>query len=135
MVVSEEDRLELVEAVATIRDRHRLWAMQLDVEKQATMPLSEEGAYGDSGTTMAVQASRIRITIPLLHEEDLLKLITELRRIKRGIIVTEECVIKRSGGDRDGNLLEFGQNLDASCSLLWLTMNQRRPTWEEQPDE
>jgi hypothetical protein len=135
MVVSEEDRLELVEAVATIRDRHRLWAMQLDVEKQATMPLSEEGAYDDSGTTMAVQASRIRITIPLLHEEDLLKLITELRRIKRGIIVTEECVIKRSGGDRDGNLLEFGQNLDASCSLLWLTMNQRQPTWEEQPDE
>ncbi|MEE4136939.1 MAG: hypothetical protein V2I32_12735, partial [Desulforhopalus sp.] len=43
MVVSEEDRLELVEAVASIRARHQLWAMQLDVEKQATMPLSEEG--------------------------------------------------------------------------------------------
>ena len=135
MVVSDEDRLELVEAMASIRARHQLWAMQVDVDKQATMPLSEEGADDDSGSAMAVQVSRIRIAIPLLHEEDLLKLISELRSLKRGIIVTEQCVIKRSGGDRDGNLLEFGQNLDASCTLLWLTMNQLEPAGEEQPDE
>jgi hypothetical protein len=135
MVVGEEDRLELVEAVASIRARHRLWEMQLDLEKQATMPLSEEGENDHSGAAMAVQASRIRIAIPLLHEEDLFKLINELRSIKRGIIVTEECLIKRSSGDRDGNQLEFGQNLDASCTILWLTMNQRQPAGEEQPDE
>ena len=123
-VIGDEDRLELVESVGRIRARYSLYPMQLDIEQQATLPLGQAGGSGNPGESVVIRASRVVIGIPLLHEEDFVRLFDGLNTMKQGIIVTEECAIKRIGGDLDNRRPELRQNLNASCKLLWLTMSR-----------
>lgn len=128
-MVGEEDRLQLVETVGRIRDRHFLYPMQLDIEPRAELPLRQSGGLENPGEGISLRVSRIVLEIPLLHEEDLFRLLEGLSAMQHGIIVTEECVIKRNSGDTDSGEgsqgLVFRQNLLASCKLLWLTFSAR----------
>jgi hypothetical protein len=123
-VIGDEDRLELVEMVGRIRARHNLYPVQLDIEQQAFLPLGPDGEQNSSGKGASLRASRIQISIPLLHEEDLPHLFDELREMKRGIFVTEQCCIKRNSRDPGNERLLFQQNLTASCKILWLTIKR-----------
>lgn len=120
-VIGEEDRLELVETVGRIRARHLLYPLQLDIEPQATLPLGQSGGRDNPGEGMSLRASRIVMNIPLLHEEDLFHLLKGLNTMQQGIIVTEECAIKRIGSTENMRPV-LQRNLVASGKFLWLTM-------------
>jgi hypothetical protein len=117
-VINVEDRLELVETIGRIRARYNLYPVQLDIEQQATVPLNQDGE--DSGNATSLKVSRIQISIPLLHEEDLSHLLDGLQGMKRGIFVVETCSIKGSGHDHP----ELHENLTTFCKILWLTLKQ-----------
>ncbi len=123
-VLGEEDRLELVENMDLMRARNSLYPMQLDIQPRASLPLSQESP----GDTMTVRASRITLSIPLLHEGDLFHLFEGLNALQRGLIVTEECAVKRIGGDTESQPPLLRENLNASCKLLWLTVNKETGT-------
>ncbi|MDD3815007.1 MAG: hypothetical protein PHZ02_10210 [Desulfocapsaceae bacterium] len=120
-VIGDEDRLELVELLGRIRSRYNLFPIQFDIEQQATLPL-QEGESEDAGPSLSLRASRIQIALSLLHEEDLSRLLDELRGVGRGMFVVEECSVSRTGGDAASELLKLSENLSASCKILWLTL-------------
>ena len=123
-VISVEDRLELVETIGRIRARHNLYPVQLDIGQQVQVPLVQEGGE-DTGKSLSLRVSRIQITIPLLHEEDLFHLLDGLRDMKRGIFVIETCSIKQNSSDRGSDNPVLHENLVAFCKILWLTMKQK----------
>ena len=120
-VIGDEDRLELVEALGRIRVRHNLYPIHFDIEQQAIIPL-QKGEPENAGPSLSLRASRIHIALPLLHEEDLVRLLLELRGVGRGMFVVEECSINRTGGETRSELLKLSENLSASCKILWLTL-------------
>ena len=132
-VISDEDRLELVEAVNSIRARHALYPVQLDIEQQAMLPLGQNVGQGNPGNSISYRVSRIRLTMPLLHEEDLSHLLEGLRDIKRGIFIAEECSIKRTGENSEIARLALHENLTASCKILWLTLKEQERNDEQEP--
>lgn len=133
-VIGGEDRLELVETVDRVRTGHLLYPLQLDVEQQAILPLGRDGSPGIPGEGMEVRVSRILVSIPLLHEEDLFRLFDGLNDMKLGLFVAEDCSIKRLGSDNDGKRPGLRQNLITSCKILWLTVNKTTGTGSEQPE-
>lgn len=129
-VISDEDRLELVESINGIRARHALYPVQLDIEQQATYRLGQHGDLGTPGIGISFRVSRIRLSMPLLHEEDLFHLLDGLRDLKRGIFVAEECSTKRTDENPGNQLLVLHENLTASCKILWLTVK-----WQEKKED
>lgn len=125
-VIGEEDRLELIETLDLMRARHLLYPFQLDVDQQASLPLNPDGG-------LQVRASRIHLDIPLLHEEDLFRLLEGLEQMERGIFVTETCVMKRIGSDAVSQTPLYRPNLTAACTLLWLTMDRQASLPPEPP--
>jgi len=139
-VIGEERRLELVEALGRIRDRHNLYPLQFDIEQQKffpprenggeELPLNEGGGDGlgsadedGSGAVMVLGASRMKISLPLLHEEDLTRLLEDLRGLDQGLFVVEQCEIDRlAGGRAAGEPALVQENLSAVCQILWLTL-------------
>ena len=124
-VIGDETRLELVEAVGHIRARHKLYPLQFDIGRQAVVPLPA-GAEEDEGASPSLRASQIRIVLPLLHENDLARLLQDLQSVGRGLFVVEECSISR-GSEAENESLELKENLSASCKILWLTLNLEGP--------
>lgn len=123
-VINDEDRLGLVETVGSLRARHKLYPMQLDILQQAILPLARDGGREPSGNAISLRVSRVLINIPLLHEEDLSRVLDELHNMQRGIFVAEKCSIKRTAGDSGSDRPELHENLTAVCKILWLTLKK-----------
>lgn len=120
-IIGNEERLQLVEALGRIRERHKLYSIQFDIAQQAVMPL-REGEPEDAGPWLSLRSSQIRIVLSLLHEEDLIRLLEELRSVGRGMFVVEECSLSRANTEVVSELLKLNENLQASCTILWLTL-------------
>jgi hypothetical protein len=124
-VIGDETRLELVEALGHIRERHKLYPLQFDIDQQVVIPL-KEGAPENAGPFLSLRSSLIQITLPLLHEDDLTRLLQELRSVGRGIFVVEECSISR-GSDSGKESLALKEHLSGVCKILWLTLKPEAP--------
>ncbi len=142
-----ERRLDLIEAMAELRKRHRLVSLEYDVLAQR--PLKVTGA---SYASADLRASRMRIRVQAYHDGELLLFLEEFARIRRGFFPMDKCVIKRTAdfesrrksaqasagapavtpaaasaapaaGDDDA---ESGPTIDAAveadCTLEWITL-------------
>lgn len=123
-VICDEDRLGLVENIGRLRARYKLYPVHLDIERQAMLPLAPDGGEEPPGTGISLRVSRVLISIPLLHEEDLSRMLDELDNMQRGIFVAEKCSIQRTGGDSGGDRPQLHENLTAFCKILWLTLKK-----------
>ena len=122
-LMEEESRLDLVEAIGQTRDRFKLYPVKLEIDQQKPAVPSPEGQEnGETG--FSLRASPVRISMPLLHEEDLSRFLDDLYKNK-GLFVVESCSVTRGGGGapQSGNL-GLEPALGASCQLLWLTIRQ-----------
>jgi hypothetical protein len=108
--VGPEQRLEWIERLRLARERLGLPA--LDYELRPRRPLEPGGGAGGYRLT----ASPMRLTAALLHEEDLLRLLAELR--------AEPSAILRPLGCRLARGPEAG--LAADCELEWVTVEPPR---------
>lgn len=128
-IIGDEERLQVVEAVGRFRIRHRLYPIHFDMAQQVVIPLQADEPE-DVGPWLSLRSSQIRITLSLLHEEDLTHLLDDLRNVGRGIFVVEECTVDRPQGEV-GGVLKMSENLTAACTLLWLTLKSE----EKKPGE
>ena len=110
-VFGEESRLEWVELLKTIRDRHRLLDLQYEISPQRTLDDGPGSAY-------AFYASAMQVRLKLLHEEDLTRLLGDLRQHARPLIDVRSCKLWRlPRGDGDGVA-----QLQAECLIDWVTL-------------
>ncbi len=129
-----EQRLDLVEAMKALKDRHKLLDMQYTVQAQRPLKI----ASGDYAA-VDVRASRIKLNVRALHDGDLVAFLDEFPRLQRGYFPLDRCVVWRM--DRvtaattatatraePSEIVESPtpNTLFAECSLEWITLQDKR---------
>ena len=114
-VIGEEPRLEWVELLKEIRDRHRLIEVRYEFAPQHALDKAPAG-------TLGLYASTMKLQVRLLHEEDLTRLLGDLRRQARALIQVRRCDVARLPRTGADNALQG--LLQADCVIDWITVRE-----------
>ena len=123
--VGEEKRLDIVELIQTIQAKYRLLPMSYELFPQQIISIGElvtEPTATPITTTgnLELRASKLVFRMNLLHEMDMFNLFKDLR--ERGQFIPQSCSVKTSNAV---NSLNSPHQLEAECSLQWITMGRR----------
>lgn len=113
-VIGEEQRLDWVELLEEIRDKRRLLDLRYEIAPQRPL---DAGAVGN----FVFLLSSMKVQMKLLHEEDLIRLLSDLRRQAKALIRIKGCNVERlppTVAERAGDWA----NLQADCEIDWLTL-------------
>lgn len=112
-VIGDEQRLEWVELLRDIRENRRLLDLQYEFAPQQTMEKGADGNYD-------FKSSLMRMQLPLLHENDLLDLIGDLRGRAKAYIRVRSCKVARipRGAGSEAGVA----TLNADCEIEWITI-------------
>lgn len=123
-IVGDERRLEWVEQIRRIRQARRLLDVQYEIAPQRVLDTSE--LPGGSGK-FDFFASATRLKMDLLHEEDLLNFLADLRATMPAHLQVDSCVVERSapagGGERG-----LAARLKAECAIDFITIREKQGT-------
>lgn len=95
-MTEQENRLDLIDSIAKIKSSRRLFEIRYNIDSQR--PLAYPG-ISPAGAIDLV-ASRMKLEMQLLHEEDLLKFLADLNSAATSHISIRQCTIDRL--DRGG---------------------------------
>lgn len=114
-VIGEEQRLEWVELLMDIRDKRRLIGLEYEIAPQHPLDAKPSGRF-------ALFASPMKLQLQLLHEEDLTRLLDDLRQRAKALIQVKRCAISRL----PRNDAENGTQalLQAECQIDWITLRE-----------
>lgn len=116
-IIGDEQRLDWVELLKDLREKHRLFDLRYEIAPQRLLddPLASDFAFF---------ASAMRLELKLLHEEDLTRLLDDLRQQAKALVRVRSCRVERlpATADERGD----GANLAADCELDWLTVRDVR---------
>lgn len=112
-IIGEERRLDWIELLREIRERHRLFEIDYEIAPQQKLGDDAAGGYEFRTSTMKVQ-------VPLLHEEDLLRLIADLQVEAPALLVPRQCRLDRRPPSSAPSARQA--NLEATCTLQWITI-------------
>jgi hypothetical protein len=121
-VVGQEERLGWVEQIARIKTARRLLDIQYELSPQKSMTdavLPGGPLAGD----YEFMASTMRLQMSLLHEDDLLGFITDLRRSVHAHLLVRDCAVERLGPAGAGGV---SAQLKATCTIDWVTLREKR---------
>ena len=119
-VVGDEDRLQLLELLAQIRAQHELFPIRIDIGEQAQLTLPYLNSNG-LAPPVALRSSILQIDFPLLHEEDLSRLLDDLLA-SSNFLQPASCKIT-ANNDSNTNFYYLDKHFNASCSMYWYTFN------------
>lgn len=124
-LLAEEDRVSLLEDVRRIRDRFRLFPIDVEITEQSSRMLE----YGDEvefpEEYISVRSSTVTVRLPLLHEEDLVRFLNAFLNAGR-LMVSTSCSITASPVE-PGNALELVAYQTASCEFIWYSFRRELP--------
>ncbi len=120
-VIGEERRLEWVETLRAIKENRRLIDFQYELSPQIALdPLVAPGV----APGFEFMNSPMKAQIQLLHEDDLLKLVSDIDTRAHAFTRVRRCAIQRiSGVTRE---LGPSPQLRADCELDWVTVREPR---------
>ena len=120
-IIGDEKRLEWVELLKEIRDKRRLIDLQYEIAPQRALDPTPASAAGAT-SSFSFYSSSMRLQLKLLHEEDLLRLLGDLRRQATALIQVKACSVTRLPF-RAGESGTQGQ-LQADCQIDWITLRE-----------
>lgn len=122
-IIGQEERLDWVEQIGRIRTARRLMDVQYEIQPQA--PVSPAALPGGAAAgPYEIMASTMALRMQLLHEDDLLGFIADLRQTVHAHLMVRDCRIERTtGGDAPG----LRAQLLADCTIDWITLRERKP--------
>lgn len=114
-MIGEEARLEWVELLNEIRDRRRLPGMHYEFAPRRALDQGEDqtGAFGLYASAMKLQAR-------LMHEEDLIRLLGDLRERAPALIQVRRCGLSRLPVTEPDDAPQ--ELLRADCLIDWITL-------------
>lgn len=114
-VIGEELRLDWVELLKDIRDQRRLLEMHYEIAPQRSIDTNPGSGY-------AFYSSAMKLQVGLLHEEDLTRLIADLRQRAKALIQVRSCKVARlpRGATESG----IAAQLQAECQIEWITLHE-----------
>jgi len=117
-IIGEERRLEWADAVSRIRAQRELLDLRYRVERQRLL-LSAPGKPGN----VDFFASAMRVDLALLHEEDLLRFLADLRDSGNAFYAVRGCALTRTGAAGSGATI--ASRLRADCNIDLITIVDR----------
>jgi hypothetical protein len=132
-LLAEEDRVALLEDVRRIRDRFRLFPIDVEIREQTSHLLDYEEGVEFPEEFISVRSSTVMVRLPLLHEEDLTRFLNAFLNTGR-LLVTTSCTVTASSVDPD-DALEVMVHQIANCDFIWYTFRRELPSEEDQYDE
>ncbi|MFM1894967.1 MAG: hypothetical protein RLZZ385_41 [Pseudomonadota bacterium] len=128
-VLNEEDRVALLEDISRIRDRHSLFPIDVEIREQERVPLEfpEEVDTSTLEEVISLRYSLVQLRVPLLHEGDFVKFMTDLLRSGR-LMVVESCSLNETLTEMAA-FYEVVEHMVASCDVIWYTL-RREPNIE-----
>jgi len=119
-IIGDENRLDWVDTVTAIKNELHLFDITYSIEPQKVLDYPGFSAAG--GVTF--MASRVKMSLQLLHEGDLLNFIDELARRGKSYLSVRSCDVRReslSGGTA------LAPRLHADCVFDLITIRHGKP--------
>lgn len=117
-VLGEERRLEWADAIARIRTQRELLDLRYRVDRQQLL-VSMPGKPAN----VDFFASTMQVSLALLHEEDLLRFLADLRASGNAYYSVKKCTVTRTGPTATSATLS--PRLRADCSIDLITIIDR----------
>ena len=117
-ILGEERRLEWADAVSRIRAQRELLDLRYVVDRQRLLS-SVQGKPGK----VDFYASTMKVDLALLHEEDLLRFLADLRESGNAFYAVRRCAVTRTGQALTG--APMTPRLRAECDVDLITIVDR----------
>jgi hypothetical protein len=117
-ILGEERRLEWADAITRIRTQRELLDLSYRVDRQKLL-LSAPGKPAN----VDIFASTMRVQLALLHEEDLLRFLNDLRNSGNAYYSVKSCTLNRTGPTATGTTIT--PRLRADCEIDLVTIIDR----------
>jgi len=117
-ILGEERRLEWADAITRIRGERELLDLRYRVERQRLLT----SAPGKPAN-VDFFASTMKVELALLHEEDLLRFLADLRNSGNAFYSVQRCVLSRTGQAATG--VGITPRLRAECDIDLVTIIDR----------
>ena len=114
-ILGEEQRLEWADAIARIRKERELLDLRYTVDRKRLLT-SVAGKPGN----VDFYASTMKVSLALLHEEDLLRFLADLRESGNAYYAVKKCVLTRTGQPVSG--ASMTPRLSADCEIDLITI-------------
>jgi hypothetical protein len=125
-LIGEEQRLEWVELLKDIRDQRHLIEIRYEfAPRHALHGVLENALDGAQTGSFGLYASTMKLQARLLHEEDLTRLLDDLRQQARALIQVKRCELSRlPRTNADGVNSALQGLLLADCLIDWITLSE-----------
>ena len=117
-ILGEERRLEWADAITRIRKERELLDLRYVVERQRQL----SSVPGKTGA-IDFYASTMKVDLALLHEEDLLRFLADLRQSGNAFYSIRKCALSRTGQAATGTTIT--PRLRAECEIDLITVIDR----------
>jgi hypothetical protein len=117
-ILGEERRLEWADAISRIRAQRELLDLRYRVERQQLI-----NTLAGKPANVEFYASTMRVELALLHEEDLLRFLSDLRASGNAYYAVRRCAVTRSGSPAAA--LNIAPRLRADCTIDLITILDR----------
>ncbi len=89
-IIGEEQRLEWADAMTRIRNQRELLDLRYRVERQKQL-----ASFPGKAANVDFYASTMKVNLALLHEEDLLRFLSDLRGSGNAYYAVQRCAVSR----------------------------------------
>lgn len=113
--VGAEQRLAWIDSLSAANRETGLDNLQYQIGQQDRYPLASELGAAD----LPLRQSVAKLTIPLVHEGDLMRFFRSLAAKRTGIFSINSCLVRRNGGGEPTGAVS---NVSAECEIAWLTV-------------
>ena len=122
-IIGGEDRIAWVEDLTTQGQRMNLTTLTYAIAPPRAMEPTFQRLTGDVG----LFASDVTLQTRLLHEVDLLTLLSRLERDGTGLLTVGDCLLTRLHDRINSTVAD--PNIEAKCTLMWLNVRSRSGKW------
>jgi len=119
-VVGQDRRLEWIETVESLGRKHGLFSLNYTLGGQT---LFQDPAADEVRASFDAFESPLTLEMAVLHEEQLLAFLRELRSQIHGLTILERCSVERVGSGRE---LRFGPQLKATCAIRLINLREKK---------
>jgi hypothetical protein len=121
-MVDQENRLDLIDSIAKIKAARRLYEIRYNIESQK--PLGYPGMKPAGAVDLV--ASRMKLDMQLLHEEDLLKFLKDLDAAALSYISVRRCTLDKIERG-PAQALAAVPRINSSCDVDLVAVKQLKP--------
>lgn len=123
-MVSEQNRIEWIESIARIKNNRKLFEIKYRIEAQR--PLDYPGVVVTGSAELV--ASRMKLEMLLLHEDDLLNFLADLQSAGRAYVSVRQCLVTRIERGSTQTAGPLRPRLQAQCVVDLVSVKGIRPS-------